>query len=159
MQTTPAGDLPRAGAPLEPATVEEAVLMATVRVGKQLRTRLPDDEVDFSSLALLKMAAHQGPVRVTALATALHLDASTVSRHVKALEDRGLLERTNDPEDGRASRVAVTPQGRRCLEAGADRRRRLIGEVLADWDDADRETLRSLLNRLSDAFSNQENHS
>ena len=142
-----------------PATVEEAVLMATVRVGKQLRTRLPGDELDFSALALLKTTAHQGPLRVTALAAALQLDASTVSRHVRALEDRGFLARTTDPEDGRASRVAITPQGRRSLEAGAARRRQLIGEVLADWDDADRETLRTLLNRLSDAFTPQENQS
>jgi DNA-binding MarR family transcriptional regulator len=148
---------PALGAPPEPATVEEAVLMATVRVGRRLRTRLPGDEFDFSSLALLKTTAHQGPIRLSSLAAALNLDASTVSRHVRALEDRGLLERTGDPEDGRASRVAVTAQGRRALEEGAERRRMLIGEVLADWDDSDRETLRTLLNRLSTAFSSQEN--
>jgi DNA-binding MarR family transcriptional regulator len=148
---------PDLGAPPEPATVEEAVLMATVRVGRQLRTRLPGDEFDFSSLALLKTAAHQGPLRLTALASALHLDASTVSRHVRSLEDRGLLERATDPEDGRASQVAVTESGRRALEEGAERRRALIGEVLAGWDDAERETLRVLLNRLSDAFNTQEN--
>lgn len=149
------------GAPAtpEPSTVEEAVLTATVRVGKRLRTRLPGDELDFSSLALLKAAAQQGPMRLSALATALHLDASTVSRHVRALEDRGLLERTCDPDDGRASRVVVTPAGRRALEEGAERRRRLIGEVLADWDASDRETLRALLHRLSVAFTPQETRS
>jgi DNA-binding MarR family transcriptional regulator len=67
-----------------------------------------------------------------------------------------MLERTVDPEDGRASRIAVTAQGLRALEDGAERRRVLIGEVLADWDDPDREALRILLNRLSAAFASQE---
>jgi DNA-binding MarR family transcriptional regulator len=149
---------PLVGAPPEPATAEEAVMTATVRVGKRLRQRLPGDEFDFSSLALLKTVALDGPMRLSAVATALHLDASTVSRQVRSLEDRGLLERTTDPDDGRASRVTVTSQGLRSLEEGGARRRALIGEVLADWDDADRETLRALLHRLSVAFTTQEIH-
>lgn len=144
------------GVPVEPATFEEAVLTATMQVGKRLRQRLPGDEFDFASLALLKVTAVQGPVRLSSLASLLHLDASTVSRQVRALEDRGLLERTTDPDDGRASRVVVTAHGLRALAEGAERRRVLIGEVLADWDDADRETLRVLLHRLSESFSHQE---
>ena len=140
-----------------PATAEEAVMAATIRVGRRLRQHLPGDEVEFTSLALLKMVDHAGPIRLTALAAALDLDASTVSRQVRALEERGLIERTTDPDDGRASRLAVTDGGRRSLEDGARRRRELIGEVIADWSDEDRETLRVLLHRLADAFTPQEN--
>ena len=143
------------GAPAEPATLEEAVLVATMRVGKRLRQRLPGDDVEFSALALLKAVEAQGPLRFSALATALHLDASTVSRQVRPLEDRGLIRRTMDPADGRASQVAITPAGRKALKAGGERRRQLIAEVLADWDDADREALRALLHRLSEAFSQE----
>lgn len=144
------------GAPAEPATAEEAVVNAMVRVGKRLRRRVPGDEIEFSSLALLKTIAADGPMRLTTVAAALHLDASTVSRHVRSLEDRGLLERATDPDDGRASQVAITAEGRRSLAEGAQRRRALVGEALADWSDEDRETLRVLLHRLSTAFINQE---
>ncbi len=144
-------------APTAPATAEEAVMAATVRVGRRLRQRLPGDEVEFTSLALLKMVAHAGPLRLTALAAGLDLDASTVSRQVRALEERGLIERTTDPDDGRASRLAVTESGRRSLEEGAQRRRALIGEVIADWSDEDRDSLRILLHRLAEAFTPQEN--
>ena len=140
----------------EPATAEEAVLTATVRVGKRLRQRLPGDEFDFSSMALLKTLATQGPMRLSALASAVHLDASTVSRQVRTLQDRGLVERTEDPNDGRASQVGISPHGLRALEDGGRRRRALIGNVLADWADSDRETLRVLLHRLSVDFTNQE---
>jgi DNA-binding MarR family transcriptional regulator len=144
--------------PAVPATAEEAVMTATIRVGRRLRQRLPGDDVEFTALALLKMVAHAGPLRLTALAASLDLDTSTVSRQVRALEDRGLIERTTDPDDGRASRLAVTEAGRRSLFEGAQRRRELIGEIIADWSAEDRESLRLLLHRLADAFTPQENH-
>ncbi|MGZ8742506.1 MAG: MarR family winged helix-turn-helix transcriptional regulator [Nocardioides sp.] len=147
---------PVAGTAPEPATAEEAVLTATVRVGKRLRQRLPGDEFDFSSMALLKTLATQGPMRLSALASVLHLDASTVSRQVRTLQDRGLVERTDDPDDGRASQIGISPHGLPALEDGGRRRRALIGHVMADWAESDRETLRVLLHRLSVDFTNEE---
>ncbi|HET6651475.1 MAG TPA: MarR family transcriptional regulator [Nocardioides sp.] len=140
---TAAGQLP------EPATLEDALMVASARVGRRFRQRLPGDDLDFSSLILLKTVAHLGPMRVSTLAAELDLDASTVSRHVKSLEDRDLLERTSDPDDGRASQVGVSAHGTASIEASATRRRELIGSLLADWSDADRESLRRLLHQLS----------
>ena len=54
-----------AGVPPEPATAEEAVLMATIRVGRRMRQRLPDEELEFSLIALLKALAHRGALRLT----------------------------------------------------------------------------------------------
>ena len=124
-------------------------MVASARVGRRLRQRLPGDDLDFSSLILLKIVAHLGPMRVSALAAELDLDASTVSRHVRSLEDRDLLERTADPDDGRASQVGVSAHGMATIGASAARRRELIGSLLADWNDADRESLRRLLHQLS----------
>ncbi len=134
----------------EPTTAEEAVLMATIRVGRRMRQRLPGEDLEFSLITLLKALAHRGPIRTTDLAGVLDLDASTVSRHVRTLEERGLVARTTDPDDGRATRLAVTDDGRERLEAGASRRRALIAELLEDWSPEDRETLRRLLTRLAD---------
>jgi len=154
MQSTdpspPSGTHAASGATPEPATVEEAVLMATIRVGRRMRQRLPGEELEFSSIALLKALAHHGALRLTDLAGLLDLDASTVSRNVRALEERGLVARTTDPDDGRATRLALTDEGRGRLEAGASRRRALVAELLEDWTPEDRETLRRLLTRLAD---------
>ena len=139
-----------AGVAPEPATAEDAVLMATIRVGRRMRQRLPGEELEFSLIALLKALAHRGALRPTDLAGVLDLDASTVSRHVRTLEERGLVARTTDPDDGRATRLALTDEGRERLEAGAARRRALVAELLEDWSAEDRETLRRLLTRLAD---------
>ncbi|MGE5719331.1 MAG: MarR family winged helix-turn-helix transcriptional regulator [Nocardioidaceae bacterium] len=134
----------------EPATAEEAVMVTLALLGRRMRARLPGEELDFAAILLLKALMHGGPMRLSALAASLDLDASTVSRQVRHLEDRGLLERTSDPDDGRASRITLSEQGRIRLEAGARRRRAMVAQLLEHWPDRDREQLRVLLNRLLD---------
>lgn len=133
-----------------PATAEEAVLLAMTRLGRRMRTRLPGEQLDFTAIVLLKALLHGGPVRLSTLAGMLDVDASTVSRQVRQLEDRGLIERMSDPDDGRACLIALSEEGRSRLEEGAQRRRRLVGELVRDWDAGDREQLRLLLTRLLD---------
>jgi DNA-binding MarR family transcriptional regulator len=131
-----------------PETAEDALMSLMMALGRRMRQKQPGDAVDFSAFPILKLLSHQGPMRVSSLAQVLGLDASTVSRHAKQLEDRGLLERTDDPDDRRASRVAVSEAGTDCLEKGFEARRGVISHALTDWTDEERETLRSLLHRL-----------
>lgn len=134
--------------PTEPETAEEAVMLAMMSLGRRMRHRFPGDQVEFSALPVLVTLLHQGPMRLSTLAAELGLDASTVSRHARHLGDRGFLERTDDPDDGRANRVAVSAAGASCLEQGAAARRAMIAQVLDQWADADREQLRALLTRF-----------
>ena len=126
-------------------------MVTLARLGRRVRHRMPGEDLDFGAIMLLKVLL-DGPHRLSALAGALELDASTVSRQVRHLEDRGLLERETDPEDGRASRIALSEVGRARLEAGGRRRREYVAGLIADWDEPDRETLRVLLNRLAAAL-------
>jgi DNA-binding MarR family transcriptional regulator len=148
-----------AGADAGTGTAEDAVMALMMGLGRRMRQRLPGDEIDFTALPLLKTLHHHGPMRLSSLAAELNLDASTVSRQARHLEDRGLLERTDDPDDGRASRVMVSAQGSTCLEKGASARRELVARVLDHWPDEDREQLRVLLNRLNDDLSSTHHHS
>ena len=131
-----------------PETAEDALMSLMMALGRRMRQRQPGDEIDYSAFPLLKLLSHQGPMRLSALAAVLGLDASTVSRHARQLEDRGLLERTEDPDDGRASRVAVSERGNSCLAKGFETRRQLLTHALDGWTDEERDTLRDLLHRL-----------
>jgi DNA-binding MarR family transcriptional regulator len=53
------------------------------------------------------------PVRTTELASALALKSSTVSRHLARLEHLGLVQRTGDPADARATLLTLSPEGHR----------------------------------------------
>jgi len=57
-------------------------------------------------------ALGDGALRLGELSRRLGITASTLTRNISRLEDRGLLCRLGDPEDRRAQRVALTETGR-----------------------------------------------
>ena len=61
---------------------------------------------------LLTLYDHDG-VAAGELASRVHLDKSTLTGMLKRLEERGLLTREEDENDGRSVRVALTERGRR----------------------------------------------
>jgi DNA-binding MarR family transcriptional regulator len=138
-----------------PDTAEDALMSLLMALGRRMRQRQPGDAIDYSAFPILKLLSHQGPMRLSALAHALGLDASTVSRHARQLEDRGLLERTGDPDDGRASRVAISEAGNDCLARAFESRRLLMSAAMEGWTDDERQTLRGLLHRLVESLMTQ----
>jgi DNA-binding MarR family transcriptional regulator len=72
----------------------------------------------FESLHFLS-AAPLGSMRVGDLARALRVTVGGASKLVDRIERAGLIAREPDPDDRRASRVALTAAGRRRLTAAA----------------------------------------
>ena len=122
--------------------------VALMTVGRRLKGRV-NDRFDPAALFVLHHVLANPQVRVSDLAGCMNLDASTVSRHVRHLEDAGYLSRSCDPDDRRASRVLLTEQGRALLDRAMDTRVALIDEALADWTEQDRATLTTLITRLA----------
>lgn len=126
----------------------DSVLVALMTVGRLVRQRVGGDHLDPGTFWLLKNIAAQGPLRVTELAGCTNLDTSTVSRHVAQLDRAGLVERTPDPEDGRAHRVQLTADGSEQLQTALARRRALLTRALDDWSPTDIADLDRLLGRF-----------
>ena len=120
-----------------------------MQAGRRLRSRHPEDRIDPSSFPLAKQLMGGEALRVSDLAARLDLDASTVSRQIKQLEDRGVVTRTADPADGRACLVALSSEGGDLLAAGLRRRFERIRAVLEPWSEQDRDQLQTLLTRLA----------
>lgn len=99
---------------------------------------------------LLHRLALSPGIRVADLAEGCGLDASTASRHVRNLEDAGLLARTGDPDDRRAARLSLTPAGQDALDSALRVRADLVSCATAHWSAPDRRRLAELLSRLSD---------
>ncbi|HWC84281.1 MAG TPA: MarR family transcriptional regulator [Pseudonocardiaceae bacterium] len=107
------------------------------------------DGIEYAAYGLLAHLVVEGPRRTTALAEAVHADPSTVSRQTAALVRHGLLERRPDPEDGRASILAATPDGERVFQENRRDHCLRMAEILADWPVDDVKQLTSLLSRLN----------
>jgi DNA-binding MarR family transcriptional regulator len=90
--------------------------------------------------------------RTTELAACLQADISTVSRQVTTLVDAGLVERTIDPDDRRATILQLTAAGRDVFTAMKADRDRVLTSVLSDWTEPDVAELVRLLTRFNDDF-------
>lgn len=108
-----------------------------------------DDGISMATYVLLFHLLAQGPMRPKALAESVGVDPSTVSRQVDQLVRLGHLARTADPDDGRATLLVPTEQGRATHARMREQRDRLFARLLAHWDDDDVATLTALLGRLT----------
>lgn len=93
-----------------------------------------------------------GPQRVSALAEHLATDPSTTSRQTAELVRRELLERLPDPDDGRASLLAVTAAGHEVVVSMRAKRQELLGRAVEDWTDAEVDDLTRSLDRFTDGL-------
>ena len=125
----------------------------TALVQRALRGPLLDDgtgrTLDRAAYAVLARLHDDGAMRLTALATLLGLDTSTVSRQVQTLTEAGLVERRPDPRDRRAAQVELSAEGRRRLLGAREHRRAFLARLLGAWPEDDRRVLADLLERLN----------
>jgi MarR family transcriptional regulator, lower aerobic nicotinate degradation pathway regulator len=118
-------------------------------VARRVKPRTADARLDPASVYVLHHVEAHAPLRVSELAKCMALDSSTVSRHIRHLEENGYLSRTDDPDDRRATRVGLTERGRAILDESMRTRAAVVDAATADWSEADRETLRTLMTRLA----------
>lgn len=97
-----------------------------------------------------------GARRATDLAADAFLDLSTVSRQVRSLVERGLVERHQDPEDRRGSILTATTAGRDAFEQYRRQRDTELAALLEPWTGEDRYQLIRLLARLNDDLVEQQ---
>jgi len=117
-------------------------------------SRLPVDEaVDKAGLAVLHETRRLGTVRPSDLAAQMRLDLSTISRHLRSLEQQGMVRRSADPVDARALRISITVRGEEVLTRLLNHRSSVIRDAIAHWPESDRGALRQLLHRLAEDLS------
>ena len=121
-----------------------------LRLVHALKAQFASQTRDRAALVLLFPLVRLGPLRQSALAELVHADPSTVSRHVAALVDQGLVRRIADESDGRASRLVVTDEGHAALDTLRQERESHLERVTADWSDAELATCTTLFGRLLD---------
>lgn len=110
--------------------------------------RVAGVDLDRAGYAVLRKI-NDGPTRITDLAVALGVEPSTISRHVQRLEERGLLERVQDPNDRRATLVDTSTGGFAVVRRVEEDRRRVLALVLESWDSEERRLFVDLMERFS----------
>jgi DNA-binding MarR family transcriptional regulator len=107
--------------------------------------------IDKAGVALLfKLERHgDSPLRVTDLADLLGVDPPTVTRKVQHLERLGFVTRGADAEDGRATRIQLTQDGRDTLDRVLKAHREFLARLFEQWSEKELSTFASMLGRFS----------
>jgi DNA-binding MarR family transcriptional regulator len=106
-------------------------------------------EMDAGGYAVLLVIAQAAPVRLNELVEEFGLDKSTMSRHVSALIQLGLVRRDPDPMDGRAFLLHPSPDGQHRLTTTAAARRLEWRGRLDGWGTEELSRLVAGLTRLN----------
>ncbi|GAA1619027.1 MarR family winged helix-turn-helix transcriptional regulator [Actinoplanes couchii] len=106
------------------------------------------ETIDQQSHQTLRHLLAWGPMRPTALSEVLATGASHVSKIIRRLEGDGLVERTTDPSDGRATLIRLTEAGEAAARSVYALGDRMISEVIAGWSAADVRTYTELTERF-----------
>lgn len=70
--------------------------------------------------------------RVFELVRGLQWEKSRLSHQLSRMQRRGLVERTESPDDGRGAIVAITPKGRAAIEQAAPRHVEAVRSLFFD---------------------------
>ena len=102
--------------PSTPTTVLGDDLIRVVKLLHHARQQAPRHHPQVDPMAYpLLFNLKASPLRVSALAEAVHSDVSTVSRQVTTLVELGFVTRGPDPDDGRAQALTLTDEGNALL--------------------------------------------
>ncbi|WIB77180.1 winged helix DNA-binding protein [Curtobacterium sp. MCPF17_002] len=99
------------------------------------------DEVTASQSAALGRLVRDGATTTADLARAEGVRPQSMGATIQALVDLGLVDREQDPTDGRRTIVSATDAGRAAREDSHRSRTRLLAERLAALDPDDRATV------------------
>jgi MarR family transcriptional regulator, lower aerobic nicotinate degradation pathway regulator len=98
---------------------------------------------------LLLVLATEGPLSQGELAEWVRTDRTTMVAFVDDLEERGYVRRERNPDDRRAYRLKLTPEGRRALARGRELMRGAEDELLRSLNERERQQLLKLLGKVA----------
>jgi DNA-binding MarR family transcriptional regulator len=116
---------------------EMATLIRRIRRVITERAREVHEELQPAAYFILANLVEHGPKRASALVEEFGIDKGAISRQVQHLLDLGLVDRTPDPDDGRATLVSASAEAAARINQVNEDRRRWLDDRLVDWPDSD----------------------
>lgn len=137
-----------------PQADDSALADAFWAVARQLRRHsreaLAPWGISPSQVRALQVLARHGTMRLRNLADHLHIAPRSATEVVDGLQERGLVARSPDPEDRRATLVGLTGEGGRVLGALHGAREAAAEALFGRLSRSDRTDLARILRQLAE---------
>src|SRR5262245_23704701 len=114
--------------------------LAIARMSRRLRQEAGTD-LSPSQIAALATIERHGPLSPSELADRERIKRPTATRVVRILQSLKLIERIQDPEDGRASILSITAEGRALLRRLRARKTAYLAKRIEQLDAEEKRTL------------------
>jgi DNA-binding MarR family transcriptional regulator len=125
-------------------TLDIAVIDLTQAIGlllRRVRAAAAAHELSLTESAVMARLATDGPATTANLARAEGMKPQSMGTTVAALEERGLVERTPHPTDGRQVNIELTAKGAAVRNSARDAKRTWLVQAIARLDRQEQETL------------------
>jgi len=135
----------------DPEDLADAFFAVSHALKRNVNARVQHTGLSLARLRVLFQLAERPSIRIGELSQCVDVAPRTMTSTIEAMERDGLVTRRPDPNDGRATVVAITDAGRDSFAEG----RRLHASVIADLfetlDGPQRRALAEALDRLHEA--------
>ncbi len=134
------------------APLASELRLAVHRLTRRLRQQTPSGGLTLTQLSALTVIWREGPLTAGDLATKEQVRPPSITRVLTGLEALDLVERLENPRDGRQVLVQVTPLGSQRMSEFVRARERWLEQELAALPDEDLDLLSKatvLLDRLA----------
>ncbi|WP_338030306.1 MarR family transcriptional regulator [Fervidibacillus albus] len=78
----------------------------------------------------------------------VNIDPAAITRHLKQLEEQGMIVRRKNPDDNRFSLVHLTEKGKRGIGTFCEEKERVTADILNGFSDQEKKLLLCMLKRL-----------
>ena len=126
---------------MSPAQLASQLRDAITRLNRRVRQARPVDDLSLTQLSALTSLKLAGALTPRELADTERVQPPTMTKTVAKLEERGLVQRTPHPTDGRQVILSTTEAGRVVLAQLERARNEWLARRLAELTVEERDTL------------------
>jgi DNA-binding MarR family transcriptional regulator len=118
---------------------------------RDFRKFMDETGLSFSQINILMRLLHGGSTGVSEIGEQLGVTNAAASQAVDRMVKDGMIARTEDPQDRRAKKLALTPKGRALIEQGIEIRSQLVEGLTEDLTPEQQSMIISALTLLTAA--------
>lgn len=102
----------------------------------------------IGQFGVLEALYHKDDLSVGQVKAAILSSDGTIPVIVKNLESRNLIRKAADPDDGRRCILAITPEGRKLVDAVCPKSKAVVQSEFSVWSEAEKKQLAHLLSKF-----------